>query len=260
MKKRLLLAILTLATFLLACFGPRYVDPLLGWHPRHFSDWAFSLHRAAWWLGLPMLMLAGWYGWRRVLPELGWRASLLTGLLMGLGCTLPMLLGYALLFPMAAVAPAVLASHLLRGAVWAGLSEETLFRGFLFGQFYRRVRLPWLLTVVVESGIFATGHLYQSHNLASALGVLAITFGGGVWFGWLYKSWQNLWVPACMHIFMNGWWMLFDVADTVVGSVGANVCRALTVLLSVVATRWYLRRQAARPAAEPVLRMAPSVA
>lgn len=248
MKKRFLLAASVLAAFLVALYGSRNAVALLGLDPAQFSDLNYSLYRAGSWVGIPMLMLAVWYGPRRVLRELGWQASVGTGLLMGLGCTLPMLLGYAVLFPLTATAGPALFSALLRGAFWAGLSEETLFRGFLFGQFYRRVKLPWLLVVGVESGIFATGHLYQSHDLLSAVGVLAVTFGGGLWFGWLYKSWQNLWVPIFMHSCMNGWWMLFEVDNSAVGSVGANVFRVLTIGLSVVLTRWHLRRQAQRTA------------
>ncbi|SDX91874.1 CPBP family intramembrane glutamic endopeptidase [Hymenobacter psychrophilus] len=249
MRKRLLLAAVTISAFLLAAYGPRYGLLLLGLKLPQLSDWQFSLYLTCSWIAIPMLTLAAWYGPRRVLRELGWRASVGTGLLMGLACTLPMLLGYAVLFPLTTTAGPALFSALLRGAFWAGLSEETLFRGFLFGQLYRRVKLPWLLVVLVESGIFATSHLYQSHDFASAVSVLAVTFGGGVWFGWLYKSWQNLWVPIFLHMFMNGWWMLFDVADTAVGSVGANVFRVMTIVLSVLLTRWHLRRQAARLAA-----------
>ncbi|WP_190242587.1 CPBP family intramembrane glutamic endopeptidase [Hymenobacter lapidiphilus] len=229
---------------MLASYGARYGLQLLGLVPHDLSDLNYCLYLACSWLGIPMLTLAAWYGPGRVLRELGWQAPVGTGLLMGLGCTLPMLLGYAVLFPLTTTAGPVLFSGLLRGAFWAGLSEETLFRGFLFGQLYRRVKLPWLLVVLVESGIFATGHLYQSHDLASAVGVLAVTFGGGVWFGWLYKSWQNLWVPIFLHMFMNGWWMLFEVDNSAVGSVGANVFRVLTIVLSVVLTRWHLRRRA----------------
>lgn len=245
MKKPLPLAAVTLLVFLTAALAPRYVGPLLGFTPKLLSPVAYSLYMAAWWVGLPMLALGALYGRRRILPELGWAAPMSQGLLMGLGCTLPMLLGYLALFPLTALSGAALAGGLLRGAVWAGLGEETLFRGFLFGQLYRRVGWPWLLTVLVESGIFATGHLYQSHDLLSAVGVLAVTFGGGVWFGWLYKSWRNLWVPIGLHICMNGWWMLFDVSDTALGNGWANVFRVLTIGLSVAATLWYRRRPAA---------------
>ena len=251
MKKRLLLAATTLTTFLVVFYGSRNIVALFGLNPDQFSDLSFSLYLAGFWIGIPMLVLAAWYGPRWVLRELGWQSSVGTGLLMALACTLPMLLGYAVLFPLTTKTGPALFSVLWRGALWAGLSEETLFRGFLFGQFYRRVKLPWLLVVVVESGIFATGHLYQSHDLLSAVSVLAVTFGGGVWFGWLYKSWQNLWVPIFMHICMNGWWMVFEVDNSAVGSVGANVFRVTTIGLSVLITRWHLRRQA-RLAEPPV--------
>lgn len=240
--KKPVVAIITLLTFLVAAYAPRFVNSWLGLVPGQLAPGLYVLYMALWWLGLPLLALSGLYGWRRAVPELGWQASMGVGLAMGLGCTLPMLLGYLAVFQLTSTTGPMLAGSLLQGAVWAGLGEETLFRGFLFGQLTRRVRFPWLLTILIESGIFATGHLYQSHDLASAMGVLAVTFGGGVWFGWLYKSWNNLWVPICLHIFMNAWWMLFDVSDSAVGNLWANVFRVLTIALSVAATLWYRRR------------------
>lgn len=249
MKKPALVAVVALLTFLLALYGPRIVNlwPRLG--PEQLPSVSYTLARvgylALWWLGLPLLALSGLYGWRRALPELGWHAPVAVGLVVGLGCTLPMLLGYLAVFKLTTATGPALVVSLLQGALWAGLGEETLFRGFLFGQLYRRVRLPWLLVVVVESGIFASGHLYQSHDLASAVGILAVTFVGGVWFGWLFKNWGNLWVPVFLHTFMNAWWMLFEVSDTAAGNVWANVFRVLTIGLSVLATYWYRRRQGA---------------
>ena len=249
MKKPVLIAAVALLTFLVALNGPRIINiwPRLG--AEQLPTVLYSLGRvgylALWWLGLPLLALSALYGWRRAMPELGWHAPVAVGLAMGLGCTLPMLLGYLLVFKLTTVAVPVLAINLFQGALWAGLGEETLFRGFLFGQLYRRVRLPWLLVVMVESGVFACGHLYQSHDLASAVGILAVTFAGGVWFGWLFKSWGNLWVPVFLHTFMNAWWMLFEVSDTALGNVWANVFRVLTIVLSVLATLWYRRRQSA---------------
>ena len=95
MKKRLLLAATTLTAFLVAIYGSSNIVALLGFEPAHFSDLSFSLYRAGSWIGIPMLVLAAWYGPRWVLRELGWQASVGTGLLMALACTLPMLLGYA---------------------------------------------------------------------------------------------------------------------------------------------------------------------
>ncbi|SES95721.1 CPBP family intramembrane glutamic endopeptidase [Hymenobacter actinosclerus] len=253
MKKRLSLAAVTLSAFLLACYGPRYLLLLPGLKLPQLSGLSHALYLTSLWIIIPLLTLAAWYGPRRALRELGWQAPIATGLLMGLVCTLPMLLGYAVLFPLTTTTGPALRSALLSGAVLAALREETLFRGFLFGQLYRRVRLPWLLVVLVESGIFATGHLYQSHDLVSAVSVLAITFAGGVWFGWLYKSWQNLWMPVFLHLFMNGWWMLFEVDHSAVGSVGANVFRVLTIGLSVVLTRRQLRQRAQPPVPAPGL-------
>ena len=147
MKKPAVVAAVALATFLLAVYGPRFRNPLPGVVPGQLGPVAYSLYMALWWLGLLVLALAGLYGFRRMLPELGWRASVGTGLLMGLVCTLPMLLGYLALFPVTGLAGPVVAGNLVRGALCAGLGEETRFRGFLFGQRYRKVRFPWLLTI-----------------------------------------------------------------------------------------------------------------
>ena len=159
-----------------------------------------------------------------------------------LGCTLPILLGYLAVFKLTAVTGPALVVKLL-GPLWTSLSEETLLRGFLFGHLYQRVRLLWLLVVVVESDIFACGHLYQSHYLALAIGILVVTFACGVWSGWLFKSWGNLWVSVLLHAFINVWWVLFEISDTAAGNLWANVFRGLPIGLSVVAMRWYQRRQ-----------------
>ena len=67
MKKRLLLAATMLAAFLVALYGSRHVVALLGLDPNQFSDLGFSLYYTGSWIGIPMLVLAAWYGPRRVL-------------------------------------------------------------------------------------------------------------------------------------------------------------------------------------------------
>ena len=137
MKKPALVAVVALLTFLLALYGPRVINlwPRLG--PEQLPTMSYTLARvgylALWWLGLPLLALSGLYGWRRALPELGWHAPVGVGLAMGLGCTLPMLLGYLAVFKLTTVTGPALAASVLQGALWAGLGEEGVGAGFREG-------------------------------------------------------------------------------------------------------------------------------
>lgn len=47
--------------------------------------------------------------------------------------------------------------------------------------------------------------------------------------------------------------MLFEVSDTAISNVWGTVLRALTIVLSVGATRWYVQRQQQVPAAASAL-------
>lgn len=131
-------------------------------------------------------------------------------------------------------------ANLLAGTIVAGFFEETYFRGFLFGQLFRHTRAGFIVSVVAGAIIFATGHLYQSDALSEQLGIFLVTFLGSGFFAWLYVEWNyNLWVSMFLHTFMNFAWMGFSVSDNALGSTYANIFRAMTIAVAIIATVIY---------------------
>ncbi|EAR16149.1 CPBP family intramembrane glutamic endopeptidase [Robiginitalea biformata] len=156
-------------------------------------------------------------------------------------CTLPMVLGYAILF---SPSREVTLNGLLISGLAAAFFEEVFYRGFLFGQLYRYTRLGFIPAVALGALLFAAIHLYQSQDLWISLGVFATTFLGAVVFAWTYAEWDhNIWVPVMLHLFMNLAWMLFAVSDNALGGVYANVFRIVTIGAIIGLTLFYKRRR-----------------
>ena len=175
--------------------------------------------------------------------DLGLDGNFKTGWIVGFVASLPLLiiLGVA---GHATLNTSTLVFGVLTFSIVPGIAEEILFRGFAFGLLYRRVRLGFWLSIILPTAIFAIGHLYQASGIWDALGILAITGAGSVWFAWLYVSWDyNLWVPIAMHAFMNAWASIFVIntasASAALGGTTSDIARLLTVLLSVILTLWH---------------------
>lgn len=164
---------------------------------------------------------------------------------MGMGVpflfTLPMLLGYALVFPFNGQ---ITWNQLLINILAAAVFEELFFRGFLFGQLYRYTRLGFLPSVLLGALFFGAMHLYQSQELVTLIGVFVTTFLGAILFAWLFAEWRfNLWVPIFMHLFMNLFWLLFTVSDNAFGGIYANVFRIVTIALAICLTIVYKKKK-----------------
>ncbi|HEV8254540.1 MAG TPA: CPBP family intramembrane glutamic endopeptidase [Vicinamibacteria bacterium] len=202
------------------------------------------------------LVLAHRVGLRGALRELGLAAPVLAGLMVGLGVSLPMLIGLGLTYePSRHLA----AERLLKAAVVSPFAEEVLFRGYLFRQLYRRA--GWSLAAATAVSALAFG-LSHAPVVAAGPGVvvaaeLLVTTAGGALFAWLFARWgDNLWVPIGLHGGMNLWWDVFAVDNTAIGGLPANAVRGLTVVFAVVVAVLFprrlaeaLRRRAAVPAA-----------
>ncbi len=90
----------------------------------------------------------------------------------------------------------------LSSIVWAPIFEETVFRGAF--QRWLRVRLNWILAVLVSSAIFGLIHPY------SLDGLIDVAFGG-ICFG-LIREWrQCLIAPIVMHFMHNGFISLQEI-------------------------------------------------
>ncbi|PTT34741.1 hypothetical protein DBR28_13265, partial [Chryseobacterium sp. HMWF028] len=126
-------------------------------------------------------------------------------------------------------------ANLFAKSFLAGLFEEIIYRAFIFGVLYRFIKLGFLPSIAIASFIFALGHLYQGSHIIDLVEIFLLTFLGSILYAWLYTEWSfNLWVPILLHSFMNLIWMIFDFDNTVIGSWGVNICRLLTVSLSII--------------------------
>ena len=134
------------------------------------------------------------------------------------------------------------ALRLMRGALLPGVREEIFYRAFLFGFLFRFAGWGFLPAALLGAAVFGAAHLYQSDDAAEAAAIFAITGLGGMWFAWLFVEWDyNIWVPASVHVLMNGWWEVFDISNSALGSGYADVARVLVIVASVALTVWLKR-------------------
>jgi len=175
-----------------------------------------------------------------VFGSVGLDKSIIRGVIFSFLCTLPMLIGYAIIFDWN---NGLTADQVIISAICAAFFEELYFRGFLFGQIYRFTKLGFIPAIIVGALLFASVHLYQSQDPATIVGIFLTTFLGAVWFAWLYAEWNNnLWVPIFLHLFMNLVWMMFSVSDNALGGHYANIFRLATIALSIIITIGYKRK------------------
>ena len=173
--------------------------------------------------------------------RLGLDQSIFKALAFALACTLPMLIGYGFVFEFD---KQVTFSKMLTGAVYAAFFEEVYYRGFLFGLIYRYTKIGFIPAIIFGALIFATGHLYQSEDFSTLVGIFLVTFLGAGLFAWSYVEWEmNLWVPIFLHLFMNLFWMLFSAGDTALGGFYSNLFRIVTITLIIVITIIYKKRR-----------------
>lgn len=174
------------------------------------------------------------------LKYLGLSGNVLTGLGLAALFTIPMFVGGLFFYKFNKI---IDFQTLIAGTLLAGFFEELYFRGFLFGQLFKKTSLGFIPAIFFGALVFASGHLYQSQNISELIGIFIVTFSGAIFFAWLYVEWNyNLWVPVFTHTFMNLSWNLFAVDSSALGSVTANVFRGLTIVLAIVFTIKYKRR------------------
>lgn len=198
------------------------------------GSFAYSLMKHLLSCIIPLITVAIVCKGKNILECWGLRRNFLKGWAVGLLCCIPMLVCN------------LIAGHvefgwdnLFLGAVFAGLFEELIYRGFLFGVLHRYCGWRFIWAALPAAVLFTLGHFYQSHDFVSGLQVFCVTALGSLFFSWLYMVWDNnLWVPISFHIMMNGIWVLIPIADATssVGSITANIGRLLTVALAVTLT------------------------
>lgn len=172
-----------------------------------------------------------------ILANMGISRNIIKGTVVAFLFTLPMLIGYSIFF---GLNTDLTLTKVFIGGVFAALFEELYFRGFLFGQIFRNTKLGFIPTILFGALLFAIGHLYQSTDLTTLIGIFLITALGAALFAWTYVEWDyNLWVSIGLHFFMNFHWMLFSAGENALGGIYANVFRFLTVASVIIGTIYY---------------------
>lgn len=178
---------------------------------------------------------------KNIFEILGLSGNFLKGLLCGLLFAIPMFAGGLMFFKFSNQTDI---EKLITGTIVAGFMEELYFRGFLFGQIFRKTKLGFIPSVLLGAVIFALAHLYQSKNFAELTGIFIVTFSGAVFFAWLFVEWNyNLWIAVFTHTFMNLSWFLFDISNNALGDLTSNVFRGFTIALAIIFTIKYKKRR-----------------
>lgn len=229
---RVILAVFIVAVFLVAAFPmPRLVAMILPGLAGYLRWSVVSLLEVSVCvLGVMAIARTGIAG---ALRELRLLRPVHVAALFALIATLPMPITFAMSGP---VSDSIDPMRLLFFSGFAPLLEEIVFRGFAFWMLYRWARLPFWPAALLPAVAFGLAHLYQASAPMEALGIFAITAIGSVWFSWLLMRWDNLWVPAFMHMAMNAWWAVFAVDTTALGGWLPTIARGVVILLSIVMT------------------------
>jgi uncharacterized protein len=180
------------------------------------------------------IIVAHTTGIKRALAELGLRAPMGRAAIFAFIAALPMLLAFAF---SSSINSKMTVLSVGVGCLLAPFAEEVLFRGYMFGQLYRRARWGFWLSALIPSVLFALSHAYQASGVAELAGIFAVTGFGSILGCWLFMRWQcNLWVVFGLHCLMNLWWEVFGVDDTALGGWIANGARLLTVIVAILLT------------------------
>ncbi|KPH95089.1 hypothetical protein AMS58_09220 [Pseudoalteromonas porphyrae] len=152
-------------------------------------------------------------------------------LLAALACCTPMVIGYAFLSSELNIS----ISGVVTGSIYAGFFEEVIFRAALFGILFRFCRWGFIPAALISSIIFGLGHIYQGHDVISALMAVTITTIAGTWFAWLYcECGYRIWFPLWMHILMNAAYGIFSMSGGAAGDLKGNLFKATAIILSIV--------------------------
>lgn len=167
-----------------------------------------------------------------ILYRLGLTHGFGGGILFGMLSTIPMLAGN-------------IAGSYVPFIVIAGFFEELIFRGFIFGELFRTAHWGFLPAAMLTALAFGSLHLYQGHDLTSALGAFGVTAAGSIFFSWIYvESGNNLWSVIWLHTLMNAPWILFSVSKSgAVGGLWANGLRLCTLLIATALVVIYKKRK-----------------
>lgn len=138
---------------------------------------------------------------------------------------------------------------LLAQLLGTALMEETVFRGFLWPQFARRLgggSRGALLGALASQALFALMHIpilaYQGADAGAMAGTLLMLFVVGLVFVLVYASTGNLWIAVVAHALGNAPTLLFEPAGP---SPTLWLMAGLLALCAAAALRRRWRRAAA---------------
>lgn len=116
------------------------------------------------------------------------------------------------------------------------VAEEVVFRGFVFGQLWRRAGWGLWPAIAVSSLLFGYGHAEDAGTLLEGFGLLALTGLGAAVFAWLYSRWRTLVAPIALHVLMNLSWSLWQVGEGALAGWGPFALQMTTVVLAITLT------------------------
>lgn len=234
----LLISFIACHLFMRDFWGDTWSDTLLEW-----DGHTYVLHSLARWVFIysPFIVFAlylfrneHWTDVMGLKPDVGSRY-----LVAAVGCCMPMILGYAFLTK--GINPSI--ADIVTGSVYPALFEEVIFRAILFGLLFRVCKWGFIPAALTSSLIFGFGHLYQSHDIGSALMLFAFMAVAGSWFAWLYcECGYRVWFPMWMHLIMNAAYGFFNMSGGAMGEASANIFKALTIVLSIAYVIWLIRQ------------------
>lgn len=238
-QKTAIYSVVIVLVFFITFFGRRLLNSFV--EVSFTADTGKLIYTYAWWV-IPVVITIGvLFGFRNIIKELRIQKGFLFGFGFSFVMVLPMLISSAV---MGEIDKSLSPSAFLHGTVLAGFMEEFLFRGFLFGILFRKLKWGFIPAAMLGAVIFGLGHLYQGSTIGETTGVFLVTFMGAMWFAWLFIEWnENLWIPIFMHILMNLSWLLFDVGNNALGDNSSNIFRIITIALTVVVTIVYNKRK-----------------
>ncbi len=235
MKQNTNNSIIIILIFLLSVYGKR----ILG----YFVDVSFNspilrlIYSYSWWIIPVIISVGALYGFRNIALELRIQKGFLFALGFAAIMVSPMFISSAI---NGKIDPELTFLDIFHKSALAGFMEELLFRGFLVGLLFRKLKWGFIPATLVGAVVFGLGHLYQGESVNESIGIFMITFIGSAWFGWLFIEWnENLWIPILLHTFMNLSWSLFDVGGNALGDNSTNLFRTITIILTVVTTIIY---------------------
>jgi hypothetical protein len=240
MKNKVFKNIILILFFLIGVYGREIFDNAFHITTSISSIALRIVYAYAWWIIPSVTVQWRFYGFRNIIKEFKLDMPFGKGIFWAFVMVIPMYIGSLIL---GKISSNIILITLIKSTLFAGFFEEVFFRGFLFGQLFRKFKWGFIPAAALNAIIFASGHLYQGNSFNETLGVFIVTLMGAAWFAWLFIEWnENIWVPIGLHVLMNLSWILFDISDTALGGISANIFRALTITLSILITIYYSKK------------------